>query len=599
MKHRLRNMLRTEHLSPGLRLVLGSLMLFTNLVQRVDAGADALRSLEFQWMAARKLSIPTTTLLTYPALDHPEALALIERCRQDKDELGLHLHSIGRAGEKYGVKEPILWLWPRQKRIDLISEMIEKFATHFGHPPSSIGGYIIDAWTLRHLKLRHPCLRTAITSCFEEGVKMFYGNNRNWLLFSDGGPWNPYYPSQENALIPASSAEEAIDIVAIPHLNRDMIMALSSRDDWFASHPGNIFRAKINSGSQSPYLFRFFQEWHQQAALNGWSYLNIFVSSPWLSGAHWCIPHEEDVRTMYEDMLQYLVKEEEAGRNRNLTMADFGEAFRKQVPVGEATLCHWRDCLKQSKREVIWLSNTHFRGTWDCARGGALIDFRPYDGRLNLDLGPESEKLWNGNHPFLISTEHCGGHWNTGHYATITDGKNTANFCDRRFRAKVEKISTSCWKISSGLVRYQLGDIEIACESIWEMDSTARISIRRILHRHSHPNVPLKLTEIFAARWGTTEYPEDQRGVLLQADGHDLPLTYSGESLEIPQASNVSARIPQTRSLISLQADSATLLGRVTDARLFHPSFRLELEFSLSEIKETHLWLQTAPLTNL
>lgn len=574
-------------------------MLYTNIVHRVDTGADSLRSLEFQWQAAGEMAIPTTSLLTYPALDNADALALVDRCRKDGDELGLHLHAIGNAGEKHGVKEAMLWLWPREKRLDLITEMIENFTKRFGQPPSSIGGYIIDAWTLRHLKERHPQLRTAITSCFEEGVKMFYGNNRNWLLFSDGGPWNPYFPTKENALIPAAATEEAIDIVAIPHLNRDMIMALSSRDDWFASHPGNIFRAKINSGSQSPYFFRFLQEWHRQALVNGWSYLNIFVSSGWLSGKHWCVENEEDVRTMYKDMLAYLVAEQSAGRNQNLTMDAFGEAFRAKVSTGSATICHWQDCLRQSKREVIWLANSHFRGAWDCARGGALIDFRPYAGRLNLDLGPESEKLWNGNHPFVISAEHCGGHWNTGQFATISDGKHTTSLCDRRFRASVEKTSPTSWRISSGPVRYRLGENHVIMESVWEMDESCRVSIRRILHSQSDPEIHLTLTETFLGRSGATEYPEDQRGITFTCDDNTLPLAYSGESLEQQGATRVAASIPKLRCCIALQAETPAAVGRVTDARLFHPSFRLELVFPFSENQETQTWLQTTPLPNL
>lgn len=50
---------------------------------------------------------------------------------------------------------------------------------------------------------------------------MFRGNNHNWHLMSDGGPWMPFFPSRSNALAPVRSRGDAIDIVAVPHLARD------------------------------------------------------------------------------------------------------------------------------------------------------------------------------------------------------------------------------------------------------------------------------------------------------------------------------------------------------------------------------------------
>ncbi len=572
------------------------LMLISNIIHRLDGRVASREALGFQWGEARRLGLPTTTLLTYPTLFDPVALADAGRWIGPGDELGLHFHEIkcNRVLDRFGVREPMLWLWPREKRIALIDEMVTEFTKIFGKPPASVGGYVIDAWTLREIERRHPSIRTAITSCFEEGVKMYYGNNRNWLLFSDGGPWNPYFPSRENALAPAANTEDAIDIVAVPHLNRDMIMALSSRDDWFASHPGNVFRARINEGAKCPYLFRFYQAWEHQAELNGWSYLNIFVSSPWLLGSHWCIDREEDVRALYTETLEYLKGREEAGALQVATMNEFGREFRQRVQPGDATICHWRDELGQSKREVVWLSNAHHRSTLDMARGGALVDFRPYDGRLNLDLGPESQGLWNGNAPFLVSTEHNGGHWNTSQHATVTNGQHTVSLCDRRLRADVEWTGECSWIVRGEPTRFDLGGNALVVESEWELNASEMIAIRRRVLEYQGDLSTLRLSEIFLGRAGTTEYPEDQRETRLRSPHTELQVSYSGTSQEIDGAKWVEAMIPRLGISLRLSAQVPALRGTLADGLLFSPSFRLQLDYDFSN--PTVTCLITRPL---
>jgi hypothetical protein len=582
-------------------------MLHSNIVHRVDAAPHSREAMGFQWREARRIGIPTTTLFTYPALFMDEAIADVEALRGPDDELGLHFHNIAcpRLTEKYQTSEPALWLLPQETRARLIDEMMAAFEKRFGFLPRSVGGYIIDAWTLAYLKKNYPSVTIAITSCFEEGVKMFYGNNRNWMLFSDGGPWNPYFPSRSNALIPAGESDEAIDIVAVPHLNRDMIMALSSRDDWFASHPGNILRARVNEGPRSPYYFRFLEAWERQAQLNGWSYLNIFVSSPWMSARHWCVEKVEDVHSLYTQTLEWLKEKEARGAVCNQIMSGFANDFRSMVKPGDATLCHWRDELRQNKREVVWSVNSHHRCAFDMNRGGTLVDFRPYDGRLNGDLGPESPLLYNGNHPFLISTEYCGGHWNTSQHAVLTDGTHSFNIADRRVRASVERVGDNAWIIRTEPVSVLLGEHTVRFQSSWQIGRDASIRISRTLLEYDGDAAKLRLTERFLGRPGTHEYPEDLRGItlrLMDAEGGtsaELPFTYSGQNTVDTEATTAAADIPRLRLQVRLIAESPALEASVEDGKLFTPKFALNLTYPVTPGKEIATCLTTNPLKNL
>ncbi len=576
-------------------------MLYTNVIHRVDARADSRAAMAFQWREARRLALPTTTLLTYPALFMDEAIADVDQLRGDTDELGLHFHNFQspRFLERFGTRESAFWLLPREVRRAFLDEMMTAFERRFGHLPKSIGGYIIDAWTLAHIKETYPSVEVAITSCFEEGVKMFYGNNRNWFLFSDGGPWNPYFPAKANALIPAADAEVAIDIVAVPHLNRDMIMALNSRDDLFASHPGNLFRARINEGAECPYLFRFIDAWERQAALNGWSYLNIFVSSPWMSPAHWAIGNIDDARALYRRMLEDLKEREERGANSNTTMVEFGAAFRARVKPGDATVCHWKDEIKQAKREVVWVVNSHHRAAFDMNRGGAVVDFRPYAGRLDGNLGPECPALWNGNYPFLISTEHCGGHWNTAQFASVSDGSHTFSTTDRRTRATVEKTENGAWIFRTEPLRFNLGAHSLVLQSAWEVSAQTGISIRRTVLEYSGDPTALRLTETFFGRPGTHEYPGDLRGITLWADPNTrLPFGYSSKEEAVDSPRAVGADVGSLGVSVSMEAVTPALRGVLGDGWLFKPCFRLDLTHAPEPGKDVVTCLTTHPLKN-
>ena len=93
---------------------------------------------------------------------------------------------------------------------------------------------------------------------------MYDGNRHSWNLFCEGSPWSAYYPSNKNSMCPAMNEDEAIGIVGIPHLNRDMLMAYIGRDDCFSSHSANVQRGLVNEGKKCKYLYDFFDEWQKK-----------------------------------------------------------------------------------------------------------------------------------------------------------------------------------------------------------------------------------------------------------------------------------------------------------------------------------------------
>lgn len=552
-------------------------MLYTNIIQRLDAKPASLSSLKFQWQAALDRKLPTTTLCSYASLWNDEAVALAkEMSAESSQELGLHLHAFNgqRFQEKYHSTDPGFWLLPRATQFAMIAEMVDRFADVFGHLPASIGGYIMDATLLRHLQETRPHIRTAITSCFEEGARMYQGNNRNWMLFSDGGPWAPHWPSRANALIPARDAEEAIDIVALPHLNRDMMMALLSRDDLFASHPGNIVRARVNQGKDCPYYYRFLDAWRRQIQHNGWSYLSFFISAPWLGAGHWISDHPEYTRDMYLDSLDWMREHADVSV---CTLSDFGEFFRENVPAGRPQICHWRDELRQSKREFVWFINPHYRAAFDFGLGGTLVDFRPYSGRVNGDVGPDTACQWNGSHPFVISAGLRGGFWNNGWCSEVEANGTRAALHDNRIRCRVER-NGEIWRVIADTQTLQLGEGRLTLRQSWILDRSPKIRIQREILSAEKIEGDIHVLDQFHGSLGTHEYPEDLRSLRFQTG-----------------PSSAQTEIPPLQTTIELACPNAE--SSITEPTLFKPRFTLHLRTPISTSTPVTVCLTTSPLT--
>lgn len=589
-------------------------LLHANVIHRADGAARVQPAFDFQWQAARDRGLVSTTLVTLPALlDEGLCQSLRRRWEGSGDELGLHFHEMKGAGlaERHGTRETAIWLMPRPTRAAVIDEMVELFVRRFGRPPAAVGSYLLDAWTLAYLERNHPSVRTAITNCFEEGVKMFRGNNQNWHLFSDGGPWGPFWPSRATALKPAGDAAESIDIVALPHLNRDMILALTSRDDLFASHPLNLFRAKINEGANCPYLWRFLQQWEDQAALNGWSYLSLFVSSPWLTPGHWAVPDMESGRRIYEKTLDWLVEHQAAARARVCTLTEFGGFFRETVAPGDAQICQWRDALRQAKRETVWVVNSHYRAAFDFNVGGAITDLRAYDGRIDGNMGPQCPRLANGNYPYLAAAELRGGAYQNGHHAELACGDTRVSLLDRRGLATVRNVvpaagAAGAWEIDGGEATWELGSRRVTLQSRWRVDATGDIRVERTLGPEADSARDWQLTEVFVGSWGTWDLPEDLRGITLRAwdaAGGELARivsAYASQSATMAGVARVTVAVPPVGVTLSLEADPTgpvPTAGHLAEGTLFAPVYRLSLTHRLTPGIPVVTWLKLAPLT--
>ena len=250
-------------------------MMYVNVVHRPTNDMDGFK---FQQDVAHNLGLKTTILFTIDALFDE---ARIEYCLNESekygDELGINLSTIDCKEIKQLInsRELMLHLLSFETQKKVVDFVFSRFKEVTGSYPTSISTYYIGAKILQWMKDSYPSLEIAITNCFEEGVHMYHGNCNAWNLFCEGGPWGAYYPSKCNSLVPAKDKNSAIDVVGVPHLNRDMLMAYIGRDDCYSSHSANVQRGMVNEGNKCQYLYDFIHEWVKQDDYNKDVYYNM------------------------------------------------------------------------------------------------------------------------------------------------------------------------------------------------------------------------------------------------------------------------------------------------------------------------------------
>ena len=562
--------------------------MYLNVIHRADPGEAVLEALKFQQEEAHRVGFKTTILVSFRALFDQKVVNYVKE--QNKiygDEIGIHFHELmcEELMDAAESKEPALYLHTRSSKEKIIIRFFEEFRAKFGFIPSAVGGYILDAALLKIIKGKYPKVTTAITNCFEEGVKMYEGNNRSWHLFSDGGPWGPYYASKANFLCPAKDEEDFVGIVGLPHLNRDMILAITSRDDYFASHPVNVVRAKANVGGDSPYMRRFIDQWIEQAQHNGYSYYSLFVSSPWLNPGNIFVDSWEDARKLYTNSLEFLSKRAAEGLVEAVTISEFGKWYSDNIKIGKQEVTLWKDILCGTKRQMFWYADSSMRATFDLNAGGSICDLRPYAGQVERDLGPDTEALWNGNYPFIIATEHRPGSFHT---CKISCGDKAAWVNDKRAKCStIENKQKGSVVVTLEPLKFTLGEVKVVLQTVFTLKAQGEVEIERKLLEVSDPIVNVTIEEYFRGCHGTTQYPENLKGIELTAASEKeqvrLAYNYGSKIVEVKEAQFVKAQIPQVNAAVELCSCEVTEVGGFEEGFLFQPYFSMFLRSTIFE----------------
>ena len=539
-----------------------------------------------QQSIAHKNGLKTTIQMTYASLFNDEAVRLAKEDHEKYgDEIALTLLGLPceQFEKKYKTKDFCIWMFSMEDKKAIVDDVFGLFKEKFGFYPESTGSYFMDADLINYIKEKYPTVKAAVATCWEEGPKAYHTCNNSWYTFMDGGPWAPWIPSKINSHIPASSKEDDSGIVAIPHLSRDILACFDGNGSNFGTHPQNVLRGLIYDKDtwEFPYFYNLVDQYRHLGKFNdGLAYNMVFVGPGWMNKmGRWEAPYELLLKS-YEDGIGYYGKLKKEGKLIDMTMSEFADFYRENKHYGEPEVALWNDILYGGNKQLFWYYDPSFRFCLDINQSGAMIDLRPYQGKLYWPTGIGTKHITDASYPYIIQANYRAG------YFTHYKGEGTLKSCKLTYDGETVDLALCRTKghVTSGK-DYKIltldpvtvdfhNDVHVTIVSKFKIvENSGEIETIREITNINKEGIEIELTEYLVGTYGTTEYAEDMYGITLSVGTQSIPYEYKCRHLE---ETNTPSKvvIPQVETILEMESEG-NYKGYINEGYAFSPMFTL------------------------
>ncbi len=553
---------------------------------------ESLDIFRLQQDIAHKNGLICTIQMTYAALYNEEAIALAKQYHEEYgDEIGHTFLGVNceEFREKYGLKDPAIWLYHMDDKKRIVVDSFERFKEVFGFYPSSTGSYYMDAELIAFIKEKYPMVKIAVATCFEEGPKVFRHANNSWYTIMDGAPWTAWVPSKYNSQAVAENEEDDLGIVAVPHLSRDLLAIQDNAGDMFGTHPQNVIRGMIYEKDRLPFQYNLIDQYQVMKKYNkGFSYNLVYVGPGWMGKAgRWECDYKTLVKS-YEDMMAYYGQLKKEGKVEDLTMSDFADWYRGNKAINEPSCALWKDTLFGTKNQVFWYADSQMRATVEMKMGGAIVDLRPYASKLRRPVGAGTKANQDASYPYIVQSRYRAGPF--VHYAgegaiksaKIRHGEEEVDLSSCRTTATYEE-GEGWRKCILRPVTVEFSSLTVDIETSYTfLENTGKIEISRKVVGISDASAQVEIDEFLTSCWGTTEYPEDLTGCMLSISGNNgehsvLTYDYRCREVDMENVTAVEAVIPMVQTKVSLIPAAEGCTGYYEEGYSFAPNLKIGL----------------------
>ena len=295
-----------------------------------------------------------TFLLQYDAMIVPRYQALMRRAMAAGCEIGAWWEitepHVKAAGLSWRGAFP--WDWHANvgfasgympaEREKLVDVYMTKFKELFGAYPTAVGSWFIDAHTLAYMADHYQI--DASCNCRDQ-----VGTDGYTLW---GGYWNQgYYPSRNNAYMPAQNAREQISIPIFRMLGSDPI----NQYDSGIGHPAQgveTLEPVYGGGGGNPAWIDWF--------------FKMFTSNPCLAFQYVQVGQENSftwgrMQTGLEYQLKVVDSLARAGKVSVVTLSEAGRWFKQHYKVTPSTSVVALDDPKHADRKSVWFDSRFYR----------------------------------------------------------------------------------------------------------------------------------------------------------------------------------------------------------------------------------------------
>lgn len=302
----------------------------------------------------KRYNLPATFLLQYDALINPKYQSLLKDVLPANCEVGgwweITQPHVEAAGMVWRGAYP--WDWHANvgfatgytpaEREKLVDVYMEKFKSIFGKYPSSIGSWFIDAHSLYYMYSKYKI----VASC---NCKDQIGTDGYTMW---GGYWNQgYYPSKNNAYIPAQTEENQIPVPIFRMLGSDPIYQYYAGLGGSVQHVESLEPVYGAGGGNANWVNWFFDIVVKKETLS-FQYMQIgqensFTWDRMKPGLDIQIPKLDSLRKL--------------GLVRVETLEQTGRWFKEQYKVTPATAVSALDDIRNQGEKSVWYNSRFYR----------------------------------------------------------------------------------------------------------------------------------------------------------------------------------------------------------------------------------------------
>lgn len=327
----------------------------------------------------RSKGLTGTYLLQYDALIDPSYQKLMKEEMARGCEVGawweITQPHVEDAGYTWRGRYP--WDWhanvgfsvgySQAERERLVDVYMEKFKEIFGLYPKSVGSWFIEAGTLGYLRDKYGIEASCI--CRDQ-----VGTDGYTLW---GGYWNGgYYPSRQNAYMPAQTREGAIDVPVFRMLGSDPIYQYEAGLGGAVQSVITLEPAYELGGGLPEWVDWFFRMFTDQPHL-GYNYVQVGQENSFT----W-----EAMKKGFTYQTGRLADLRKEGKVRIETLAETGRWFKERYPVTPPTSVIATEDCQGNGRKTLWFNSRFYRANllWEGA-SLKIRDLHVFDERLRSE----------------------------------------------------------------------------------------------------------------------------------------------------------------------------------------------------------------------
>lgn len=327
----------------------------------------------------RSKDLTGTYLLQYDALIDPSYQALMKEEMARGCEIGawweITQPHVEAAGYTWRGRFP--WDWhahvgfsvgyTQEERERLADVYMAKFKEIFGCYPKSVGSWFIEAGTLAYLHDKYGIV--ASCSCRDQ-----IGTDGYTIW---GGYWNGgYYPSRQNAYMPAQTVEGAIGVPIFRMLGSDPIYQYEAGLGGVVQSVITLEPVYKKGGGDPEWIDWFFRMFTEEPHL-GYNYVQVGQENSFT----W-----EKMARGFVCQTERLVKLRAEEKVRIETLSETGQWFKESYPLTPPTSVISTEDYSGNGRKTFWFNGRYYRANllWE----GASLKFRDlhvFDERLRSE----------------------------------------------------------------------------------------------------------------------------------------------------------------------------------------------------------------------